>query len=123
MFNHFYTSSIKQSGLIDYYTTQKNTEYENFLKFTRIWCLNVCCRCWAWLSRDDRRFYFDVTNKNLIPIYNDGDVKIFSGDKFSGPNNHSDIEQKLKNNFKFTNSARVGAPSIVSKIENIDVKI
>ena len=48
------------------------------------------------LSRDDRRFYFDVTNKNLIPIYNDGDVKIFSGDKFSGPNYHSDIEQKLK---------------------------
>ena len=74
------------------------------------------------LSRDDRRFYFDVTNKNLIPIYNDGDVKIFSGDKFSGPNYHSDIEQKLKNNIKFTNSARVGAPNIVSKIENIDVK-
>ena len=25
-------------------------------------------------------FYFDVLNKNLIPIYNDGAVRIFSGD-------------------------------------------
>ncbi len=121
--SHFYTSSIKQSGLIDYYTTQKNTEYENFFKnLPEFDALMYAVGADHGLSRDDRRFYFDVTNKNFIPIYNDGDVKIFSGDKFSGPNYHSDIEQKLKNSAKFTNSARVGAPNIVSKIENIDVK-
>ena len=121
--SHFYTSSIKQSGLIDYYTTQKNTEYENFFKnLPEFDALMYAVGAEHGLSRDDRRFYFDVINKNLIPIYNDGDVKIFSGDKFSGPNYHSDIEEKLRNNIKFTNSARVGAPNIVSKIENIDVK-
>ncbi len=121
--SHFYSSNIKQSGLIDYYTTQKNTEYENFFKnLPEFDALMYAIGADHGLSRDDRRFYFDVTNKNFIPIYNDGDVKIFSGDKFSGPNYHSDIEQKLKNNAKFTNSARVGAPNIVSKIDNIDVK-
>ncbi len=121
--SHFYSSDVKQSGLIDYYTSQKNTEYQNFFEnLPEFDALMYAIGAEHGLSRDDRRFYFDVLNKNLIPIYNDGDVKIFSGDKFSGPNNHSDIEQKLKDNKKFTNSARIGASKLLLKLDKIDVE-
>ena len=95
--SHFYKSNIKQSWLIDYFTTQKDNEYKNFFKnLPEFDALMFAVGAEHGLSRDDRRFYFDVLNKSLIPIYNDGAVRIFSNDKFSGPNNYSSIEKQLK---------------------------
>ena len=74
------------------------------------------------LSRDDRRFYLDILNETLIPIYYDGDVRIFSGDVFTSPNFNSDISQQLKQKKKFTNSAKIGAPSLIKRIEDLDTE-
>ena len=121
--SHFYSSEIKQSELIDYYTTQEHTEYKKFFEnLPEFDAMMYAVGADHGLSRDDRRFYFNVLDKNLIPIYNDGDVEIFSGDKFSGPNLNSSIEKKLKNNEKFTNSARIGASNLIKKIDKIDQK-
>ena len=74
------------------------------------------------LSRDDRRFYFDVLNETLIPIYNDGAVRIFSGDKFGRPNNYSSIKNQLNRNKRFSYSAKLGSPHVIKKIDNLDIK-
>tara|TARA_Y100000591_G_scaffold331742_1_gene366617 strand:+ start:3089 stop:5431 length:2343 start_codon:yes stop_codon:yes gene_type:complete len=120
--SHFYTSDIKQSWLIDYFTTQKDSEYKNLFKnLPEFDAMMYALGAEHGLSRDDRRFYFDVLNKSLIPIYNDGAVRIFSGDQFGGPNIHSSVAKQLKRNKKFSNSAKVGAFSLVKKIDDIDI--
>ena len=120
--SHFYKSNIKQSWFIDYFTTQKDTEYKNFfINLPEFDALMFAVGAEHGLSRDDRRFYFDVLNKSLIPIYNDGEVRIFSNDKFIGSNNYSSVEKKLKNNKKFSNSAHVGALNVIKKIDNMDL--
>jgi len=121
--SHFYSSDIKQSWLIDYFTTQKNKIYEKlFENLPEFDAMMYAVGAEHGLSRDDRRFYFDALNKNLIPIYNDGAVEIFSNDKFSSLNINSDIGKQLKENKKFSNSARIGASNIIQKIEDINLK-
>tara|TARA_B100000700_G_scaffold314452_1_gene401060 strand:- start:805 stop:3132 length:2328 start_codon:yes stop_codon:yes gene_type:complete len=121
--SHFYTSDIKQSWHIDYFTTQKNKIYEKlFENLPEFDAMMYAVGAEHGLSRDDRRFYFDVLNKNLIPIYNDGAVEIFSNDKFRSSNINSDIDKQLKANKKFSNSARIGASNIIQKIEDINLK-
>ncbi len=121
--SHFYSSDIKQSWHIDYFTTQKNKIYEKlFENLPEFDAMMYAVGAEHGLSRDDRRFYFDVLNKNLIPIYNDGAVEIFSNDKFRSSNINSDIDKQLKANKKFSNSARIGASNIIQKIEDINLK-
>lgn len=121
--SHFYSSSIKQSWLIDYFTSQKNYRYEKFfINLPKFDALMYAIGAGHGLSRDDRRFYLDILNESLIPIYYDGDVKIFSGDVFTSPNFNSDISQQLKQKNKFTNSAKIGAPPLIKKIEQLDIK-
>ena len=120
--SHFYSSNIKQSLHIDYFTSQKESEYKNLFKnLPEFDAMMYAVGADHGLSRDDRRFYFDVLNKSLIPIYNDGAVRIFSGEKFRGPNYNSSVEKQLKINKKFSNSAKVGAPNLIEKINNINV--
>ena len=120
--SHFYSSDIKQSLHIDYFTSQKESEYKNLFKnLPEFDAMMYAVGADHGLSRDDRRFYFDVLNKSLIPIYNDGAVRIFSGEKFGGPNSKSSVEKQLKVNKKFSYSAKVGAPNLIKKINNIDV--
>ncbi|MDB3888596.1 hypothetical protein N9341_03555 [Candidatus Pelagibacter sp.] len=121
--SHFYSSDIKQSLLIDYFTTQKNKIYESYFKnIPEFDAMMYAVGADHGLSRDDRRFYFDVLNKNFIPIYNDGAVRIFSSDEFKGSNFHSDVEKRLKSNKKFSNSSRVGASSLINKIDKVNQK-
>ena len=120
--SHFYSSDIKQSLHIDYFTTQREGEYKNLFKnLPEFDALMYAIGAEHGLSKDDRRFYYDILNKTLIPIYNDGIVRIFSGDQFEGSNKHSSIEIKLAKNKKFSNSAKVGASSLIKKIDNVDV--
>ena len=120
--SHFYTSDLKQSSLIDYYSTQKNKIYENyFVNIPEFDALMYAVGAEHGLSRDDRRFYLDVVNKNLIPIYNDGDARILSNDTFSSPNLMSDISLKLNNSQKFSNSAKIGAPHVLKKLNQFSI--
>lgn len=121
--SHFYTSKIKQSWHIDYFTTQKNTEYEKFfVNLPEFDAMMYSIGAEHGLSRDDRRFYYDVLNKNLIPIYNDGAVRMFVNDKYPGPSVYTDIEQQLQRNKKFSSSAKIGALNLTKKIDDISLK-
>jgi hypothetical protein len=121
--SHFYSSSIKQSWLIDYFTSQKNYRYEKFfINLPKFDALMYAIGADHGLSRDDRRFYLDILNETLIPIYYDGAVKIFSGDVFTSLNFNSDISQQLKQKKKFTNSAKIGAPLLIKRIEQLDIE-
>ena len=120
--SHFYSSGLKQSELIDYFTTQKKKKYEKFfLNLPEFDALMYSIGAEHGLSRDDRRFYHDILNNNFIPIYYDGAVRIFLLDDFNGPNKYSDIETKLNKGIKFINSAKIGSLSVVNKIDNIDI--
>ena len=74
------------------------------------------------MSRDDRRLYYDIVNKNFVPIYYDGGSKILTNDKYISPNTFSDIDLKLKGKRKFLNSAKIGAPKSLKRLKNIDLE-
>ena len=120
--SHFYTSTFKQSSLIDYYSSQKDKAFEDYFnKLPEFDALMYAIGAEHGLSRDDRRFYYDVVNKNFIPIYNDGDARILSKNSFSSPNIDSDISLKLNDLKRFSNSAKIGAPNVIKKLDQISI--
>lgn len=120
--NHFYSSDTKQRYFIDLFTSQKKNIYENYFKeLPEFDALMQAVGANHGLSRDDRRFYFDIVNNKFIPIYYDGGVNILSNDKFDKPNLFSDIKLQLKNKKKFLNSSHVGASKVLIRLKNIDI--
>ena len=120
--NYFYTSDTKQRLYIDFFTSQKNKIFEDYFKnLPEFDALMQAVGADHGMSRDDRRFYFDIVNGNFIPIYYDGGTNILSEDIFISPNIYSDVNLKLNNKKRFLNSAKIGAPIILKKIKNIDL--
>jgi hypothetical protein len=120
--NHFYSSDTKQRYFIDLFTSQKKKIYENYFKeLPEFDALMQAIGANHGLSRDDRRFYFDIVNNKFIPIYYDGGVNILYNDKFDKPNLFSDIKLQLKNNNKFLNSSHVGASKVLIRLKNFDI--
>ena len=118
--SHFYSSRIKQSLLIDYYTSQKGQIneklFENIPEFDAIM---YAIGAKHGLSRDDRRFYYDFLYQKLIPIYNDGSSELFSNDKFDSSNIYNSLKLQLKKNLQITNSAQEGSINALKKINKI----
>ena len=121
--SHFYSSDIEQSSFIDLFTSQKNNIYEKyFKKLPEFDALMQAVGANHGLSRDDRRFYYDIVDNKFIPIYYDGGVNILYNDKFDKPNLFSDLKLQLKNKKKFLNSSHLGASKVLIKLKNIDIK-
>ena len=120
--SHFYSSQIKQSLLIDYYTSQKeqiNEQlFENLPEFD---AMMYAIGAKHGLSRDDRRFYYDFLYQKLIPIYNDGSSEFFSNDKFYLSNIYNSLKLQVEKNLKITKSAKVGSFNALQKINNINL--
>ena len=120
--SHFYSSDLKQMYGVDFFSSQKNKIYQDFfVKMPEFDALMYAIGAEHGLSADDRRFYLDLTNRYFIPLYNDGEISIFSKDKFSPSNVLFDIELKLKNSKKFFYSAKIGAPKIKKKLDKINL--
>ena len=120
--NHFYSSNTKQRYFIDLFTSQKKNIYESyFKKLPEFDALMQAVGADHGMSRDDRRLYYDIVNKNFIPIYYDGGLKILTNDKYISPNAFSDIDLKLKDKKKFLNSAKIGASKSLKRLKNIDL--
>ena len=121
--NHFYSSDTNQRYFIDFFTSQKNKIFESYFKeLPEFDALMQAVGADHGMSRDDRRLYYDIVNKNFVPIYYDGGLKILTNDKYISPNTFSDIDLKLKGKRKFLNSAKIGAPKSLKRLKNIDLK-
>lgn len=130
--NHFYSSEVNQVMFVDYFTsTKKSSEPIEFFSNLPVFdAISFAIGSTHNLSRDDRRFYYDLTNKKFVPIYYDGMVSIFDiNDSLIVKNNKFDMS--LNNwinhmgNGKILNSAVVGsikAKEILQKINISDLK-
>ena len=115
--NHFYSSDTNQRYFIDFFTSQKNKIFESYFKeLPEFDALMQAVGADHGMSRDDRRLYYDIVNKNFVPIYYDGGLKILTNDKYISPNTFSDIDLKLKEEkiFKFSQN---WSPKKFKKIE------
>ena len=123
--NFFYSSVINQVIAVDYYSSQKNSLYgsyfENMPKFDAI--LSAISATHN-LSRDDRRFYYDVVNKNFIPIYYDGMVSILNRDNKLMLNNDSFNLSLIDKNEskKILRSAQIGVVSALESLNQIKIE-
>ena len=130
--NHFYSSDVNQVMFVDYFTsTKKNSAQIDFFSNLPVFdAILFAIGATHNLSRDDRRFYYDLTNKKFVPIYYDGMVSIFDiNDSLIDKNKKFDMS--LDNwinhmgNGKILNSAVVGsiqAKEILQKINVSDLK-
>ena len=122
--NFFYSSPVKQGVVVDYYSSQnKNLYAKYFLDLPKFDAILTAISATHNLSRDDRRFYYDIVNKKFIPIYYDGMVFIL--DKNNRPiinNKRFDLSLINKNKSKkIIKSAQIGASSALESINQIKI--
>ena len=121
----FYTSKTNQVSAVDYYSSQNKHFYQNyFLKIPEFDAIISAISANHNLSRDDRRFYYDIVNKSFLPLYYDGMVSILDNDnKLVLNNSNFDMSiQNQSNGKKTLNSAKIGANLALSSIDKIDVQ-
>jgi hypothetical protein len=118
----FYSSIVNQVTVVDYYSSQnKNLYGEYFLDLPKFDAILSAISATHNLSRDDRRFYYDIVNKKFIPIYYDGMVSILDRNNELIVNNHKfDLSLKNESN-KTLKSAKVGAASALESINQIKI--
>lgn len=120
----FYSSKINQVTVVDYYSSQKKHFYQSyFAKIPKFDAIISAIGANHNLSRDDRRFYYDVVNENFLPLYYDGMVTILDNDNRLMPNNPN-FDMSIQNQLnlrKTLNSAKVGAEIALKSIDKIEV--
>tara|TARA_B100000795_G_C22798175_1_gene440435 strand:- start:98 stop:2422 length:2325 start_codon:yes stop_codon:yes gene_type:complete len=116
----FYSSIVNQVTAVDYFSSQnKNLYGEYFLDLPKFDAILSAISATHGLSRDDRRFYYDVVKKKFIPIYYDGMVSILDSNNELIVNNHK-FNLSLKNkSSKTLKSAKIGAASALESIKQI----
>jgi len=120
----FYSSDINQVTAVDYYSSQNKNHYENyFLNMPEFDAILSAISATHNLSRDDRRFYYDVVNKKFIPIYYDGMVSILDGNNKLVHNNYNfDLSlNNKKNQNKILKSAQIGSVLALDTINKIEI--
>ena len=126
--NYFYTSDINQMAYVDYYTSQLNSTYLNFFKeLPKFDSLLSAIGAEHNLSRDDRRFYYDLLNRIFLPIYYDGMLLIFDeNNSLINDNKRFNMELvdwiNLYGNNKVTKSAIHGSTEAINAINNLDLQ-
>ena len=122
--NFFYYSSVNQVVAVDYYSSQnKNLYGKYFLDLPKFDAILSAISATHGLSRDDRRFYYDIVNKKFIPIYYDGMVSILDRNNRLIVDNHKfdlSLQNEDKSN-KILKSAQVGAASALKSINQIKI--
>ena len=132
-----YTKNVRKDHILRF---KKNffseSEYERLSSFN---AFMFALDCWAGLTFDDRRYYYDPIYSTLEPIYYDGMSKILSQIGFNvktekyenqigkglGPDplfyNDNDYDHGLYTNY-VSDSAIFGSNNAINKIKNLDKK-
>ena len=118
-FNHFNLSTLDDTTVVDYYTSTLGTDFNRFFDYLPAFdaLLNSTLSLHG-ISRDDRRFYYDVTKNLFIPILYDS---------------YSEQTDKLLNNFpnskyfnesekKILNSSLYGSQQVLKDIKNLNIE-
>ena len=129
--NFFYKTKVNQGIIVDYYSSEKNSNNDNFFfsSLPKFDALMTSIGAWHGLSRDDRRLYFSSYNRVFLPIYYDGMSLIFdekqkiisnnlnfnlSLNRFDLTNNNSKIN-------KIINSAKIGSITALDSLKAINI--
>ena len=101
--SHFYDSDFPDDKVIDYYSSNQNQESSNYFIHLPVFdALMYALSSTHYLSRDERRFYYDSVNKNFLPIYYDG-----GGEILDHKNNIYEKFKNIKNNWYYATISNI----------------
>jgi len=124
---HFVGSSFSEREVVDYFSSSKNINLENFFIDLPIFdSIMTVLNATHGYSREDRRFYFDQMYNKFIPIYYDGGASALSyfnqiiiKPSFEVNNNLKDLTLE---NGKVTLAGVEGAQKALELFDNLNIK-
>ena len=135
--NHYgasHSNKIHRNWLIDYFLLSKLINRNDFVNLDLFDALMFATDSLAGLSIQDRRFYFNTTNKKFYPIFYDGIPNLISKSKKFIPKkiNFQNLKNIDKTYISFTKpsmfegkvspSAKAGAKKALNLLDNLDLE-
>ena len=119
---HKYKSNLLPYWAIDYFSINGLLDNKkNHFKKTNIFdALIFSLNGTHALAADDRRFYFDPINESFLPLYYDGDFKIFDKNNFLFEEFNSQIIENLEIS-KVLPSSINGSIEAINLLDKIDI--
>lgn len=118
-FNHFNISTLDDTQMVDYYTSTLGTNFNKLFDHLPAFdaLLNSTLSLHG-ISRDDRRFYYDVTKNLFIPILYDS----YSEQTDNLLNNFPNSKYFNESEKKILNSSLYGSQQVLKEIKNLNIE-